>query len=281
MNTAHENAAVHMENVSFSREGQPVLENVSFSLAEGGFMAIIGPNGGGKTTLLKIMLGLLAPDTGVVRIFGSLPSMARANIGYVPQFSTIRQEFPATVLDMALMGAASRAKKGFSGAGRLWRTDNTAKDKALAVLRTLGIADLANTPIHALSGGQRQRLLVARALMGKTENEPFLLLLDEPTASTDSEGKGCFFEFIETLRGDVTMIIVSHELTLVSPFFDHVALVDKTLSVNPGRCTDTDVMRAFVGSHAPGCPVENILRHIPGCSCGAPHSGGRDSGEHA
>lgn len=265
-----------MENVRFSRDGQDVLENVSFSLKEGEFMAILGPNGGGKTTLLKLMLGLFEPDSGIIRVFGCPPEKARPDIGYVPQFSTIRQEFPATVLDMTLMGAAAQARTGPFGAGKLWNTDAAAREKAMAALEKIGIADLARSPLHALSGGQRQRLLVARALMGRNEKEPFLLLLDEPTSSIDAKGKGCFFEFLDTLRGDVTMVIVSHELGMVSPFFDHVALVNKTLSINPGSRPDTDVMRAFIGFHAPNCPVEGIIRHAPGCECdGHPASGAR------
>lgn len=272
--TIAENDAVSMENVCFSREGQTVLENVSFSLKNGEFMAILGPNGGGKTTLLKIMLGLFTPGRGAVRVFGASPEKMRASIGYVPQFSTIRQEFPATVLDMAMMGAASQDKTGFFGPAKLWGTNRDDKNKALGVLEKIGIADLAKSPIHALSGGQRQRLLVARALMGRKGTEPFLLLLDEPTASIDPEGKGCFFEFLDNLRGDVTMVIVSHELGMISPFFDHVALVNTTLSINPGPCADTDVMRAFIGLHSPNCPVESILRHSPGCGCDSPHTGG-------
>ncbi|CAK7070989.1 MAG: Vitamin B12 import ATP-binding protein BtuD [Desulfovibrio sp.] len=261
--------AVYLNDVCFTRDGQSVLEHVTFSLEDGGFMAILGPNGGGKTTLLKIMLGLFTPEHGDIRIFGVPPNEARPQIGYVPQFSTIRQEFPATVLDMALMGAAAPKTAHQSGFRRLWGTDTACRKKALAALDELGIADLANCSLHALSGGQRQRLLVARALMGRVENAPFLLLLDEPTASIDPEGKGCFFEVLDHLRGAVTMVIVSHELTMVSPFFDHVALVNKTLTINPGSCPDTDVMRAFIGTHAPNCPVESMLRHGPACGCEA------------
>lgn len=279
MSVSPENAAVYMENVNFSKEGQTVLKDVSFSLAEGDFMAIVGPNGGGKTTLLKIMLGLFAPDAGTVRVFGSAPHKAQAKIGYVPQFSTIRQDFPATVLEMTLMGAASQGNAGFFGSRKLWGTGDKARANALAALEKIGIADLADRPLHALSGGQRQRLLVARALMGHTGDEPFLLLLDEPTSGIDPEGKGCFFEFLDNLRKDITMVIVSHELAIVSPFFDHIALVNKTLTINPGSCPDTDVMRAFIGTHAPNCPIENIIRHTPGCDCASPHSSETPRGE--
>lgn len=261
--------AIVLEGVSFSREGDVVLDKVSLRVARGEFLAILGPNGGGKTTLLQIILGLLRPDSGTISIFGKHPALAREHIGYVPQFSTIRQEFPATVMDMTLMGAAGRETRGSRGRWTLWSGDKAAKEKALHLLDLVGIADLADNPIHALSGGQRQRLLLARALMGRNNDDPFLLLLDEPMASIDPRGKGCFFEFCGGLRRDITMVMVSHELSMASPFFDNVALVDKTLSLIPGNCLNSDVMRAFIGPHAPDCPVGLIVqRHEPVCGCG-------------
>ncbi|MDL2210559.1 ATP-binding cassette domain-containing protein [Desulfovibrio sp. OttesenSCG-928-O18] len=263
--------AVAVDAASFSREGETILDNVSLHVAEGDFLAVLGPNGGGKTTLLRLILGLLPPDSGTVRVFGNPPQEARANIGYVPQFSTIRQDFPATVLDMTLMGAATEKPRalsgGFFGRLNLWPRGAAARKKALAVLDLLGIADLAANPVHALSGGQRQRLLVARALMGRNEGEPFLLLLDEPTASIDPAGKGCFFEFLDGLRRDITMMVVSHELGMASPFFTHVALVNKTLTLTSGGCPGAEALRDFIGPHAPECPVSRLLRHAPGCGC--------------
>lgn len=263
--------AIAVDAVTFSREGETILDNVTLRVAEGDFLAVLGPNGGGKTTLLRIILGLLPPDSGTVRVFGKAPREARAHVGYVPQFSAIRQDFPATVLDMALMGAATdpprRAAAGLFGRLALWPGDAAARKKALAVLDLLGIADLAANPIHALSGGQRQRLLVARALMGRNEGDPFLLLLDEPTASIDPAGKGCFFEFLDSLRRDITMVVVSHELGMASPFFTHVALVNKTLTLTSGGCPGEEALRDFIGPHAPDCPVGRLLRRAPGRAC--------------
>lgn len=265
--------ALTLENISFSRDGEIVLDNVSLRVTPGEFLAVLGPNGGGKTTLLRIILGLLKPDAGTARIFGTEPHLARTRVGYVPQFSTIRQNFPATVLDMTLMGAASQERCGLFGGKSLWRRDAAAKKKALEILDLIGIADLAGHPIHALSGGQRQRLMVARALMGRDGDAPFLMLLDEPTASIDPQGKWCFFDFLGSLRGRITLVVVSHELAMASPFFNRVALVNKTLTVTPSGCPDTEIMRAFIGAHGPDCPVEFMIRHSPDCAGHTPHSG--------
>lgn len=258
-----------LENVSFSRGGDTILDSVSLRVGQGDFLAVLGPNGGGKTTLLRVILGLLKPDTGTVRIFGKAPGDARAHIGYVPQFSSIRQDFPATVMDMALMGAAGNKSALPRGRGRwrLWADDDAAREKAMSLLDHIGIADLADNPIHALSGGQRQRLLLVRALMGREEGSPFLLLLDEPTASIDPQGKGCFLEFCNELRRDITMVMVSHEMGMASPFFSNVALVNKTLTLLPESCPDSAALREFIGEHAPDCPVGQMVRHAPGCGC--------------
>jgi len=260
-------AAIRLDGVSFSHEGEPILENINLHVMSGDFLAILGPNGGGKTTLLRIILGLLPPDAGTVRIFGKEPGEARRHIGYVPQFSTIRQAFPATVMDMTLMGSAGLNAEGPWGRLNLWSKSAKARKRALEILDLIGIAELASNPIHALSGGQRQRLLLARALMGREEGTPFLLLLDEPTASIDPEGKDCFFEFCDRLRHDVTMVMVSHELGMASPFFSGVALVNRTLTLTDTTCPSSETLRTFIGLHAPNCPVNHMVRHSPGCSC--------------
>ncbi len=264
---------ISLENLCFSRQSEAVLENVSLRVDEGDFLAVLGPNGGGKTTLLRLIMGFLSADKGEVRVFGANPERVRSQIGYVPQFSAIRQEFPFTVLDMALMGAARYPAAApafrfnpFRG-GRLWPTDAAAARRAMETLDLLGIADIAQSPLHALSGGQRQRLLVARALMGRTGDAPFLLLLDEPTSSIDPQGKWCFYEFLGSLRSAVTIVVVSHELAIASPFFSRVALVNRTLTLAPPDCPSSEIMRTFIGVHAPDCPVGQSLRHRPDCGC--------------
>ncbi len=262
--------AISLENLWFSRGSETVLEDVSLRVDPGDFLAVLGPNGGGKTTLLRLILGLLRPERGTVRVFGTAPDAAREHIGYVPQFSAIRQEFPATVLEMALMGAAHAPKRtefSLFRKQRLWAADPPAVDRALRILDLLGIADIAGSALNALSGGQRQRLLVARALMGRQDGAPFLLLLDEPTASVDPHGKWCFYEFLGSLRGAITIVVVSHELSMASSFFSRVALVNRTLTLAPEGCRNSQVMRAFIGAHAPDCPVGQSVRHGPDCDC--------------
>ena len=253
--------AVVIDGLNFSRSGEDILQNVALCVGQGDFLAVLGPNGGGKTTLLRMILGLLEPDSGTVSVFGKPPSQARDQIGYVPQYSTMRPDFPATVLQLALMGA-SRAGSG----GSLWPEDKAAQEKALALMDVLGIADVAKRPASALSGGQRQRLLVARALMGRPDNKPFLLLLDEPTASIDPQGKFCFYEFLHNLRGEITILVVSHDISMASPFFSQVALVNRSLTLAPGGRPSLELMQSMLGAHAPDCPMGNLMQpEAPPC----------------
>ena len=271
---------IHLENVWFSHGADTVLEDVCLQVDQGDFLAVLGPNGGGKTSLLRLILGLLRPDRGLVRVYGHDPESMRPQIGYVPQFSSIRQEFPATVLELTLMGAAHyppAAGAGFWRNGRLWPSDTTAVEKAMKTLDLLGIADIAGSPLHALSGGQRQRVLVARALTGRAENAPFLLLLDEPTANIDPYGKWCFYEFLESMRGDITLMVVSHEISMASPFFNRVALVNRTLALAPEGRSPSEVMREFIEMHAPSCPIGQSLRHGPDCGCAEQEQEGRNT----
>lgn len=257
-NDSQNQPALAIAGLNFSRDGDSILQNVDLRVGQGDFLAVLGPNGGGKTTLLRLILGLLEPGSGSLAVFGKAPAEARAQIGYVPQYSTMRPDFPATVLQLALMGA-SRAGCG----GRLWPEDKAAKEKALALMDVLGIADVAERPASALSGGQRQRLLVARALMGRPENAPFLLLLDEPTASIDPQGKFCFYEFLHKLRGEITILVVSHDISMASPFFSQVALVNRTLTLAPGGRPSLELMQSMLGAHGPECPVGHLMQPEP------------------
>lgn len=270
--------AVEVAELCFAyADGDTVLDTVSFSVAQGDFLAIIGPNGGGKTTLLNLMLGLRKPERGSIRIFGVAPERMSSRIGYVPQFSTMRTDFPASVLELVLMGGACpNARAGG------WTTDAKAEERALAYLDILGLGGCAGLRVGTLSGGQRQRALVARALMGRPATVaeeisaqphpvPFLLLLDEPTASIDPEGKFCFYEFIGKLRGLVTVIVVSHDLFMVSPFFSRVVFVNKELTALEGNMLSPDNMNTLFGRHMHDCPVGDMQHaggamHYSGCS---------------
>ena len=149
-----------------------------------------------------------------------------------------------------------------------WGTHTKARQKALRLLETLGLSGLAGRPIGSLSGGQCQRAMAARALMAKPEpkqegeDTPFLLLLDEPTASIDPEGKHCFYDFLETLRGSCTIVLVSHDLSLASPYFTNIALVNRTLTMQPSKqLTPAGLMETF-GTHAHSCPIGALQRRL-------------------
>lgn len=278
---------VEINGLNFSRGCDPVLENVCLTVEPGEFLAIVGPNGGGKTTLLRLLLGLLRPDSGSLRVFGLAPGARSGQVGYVPQFSTMNPAFPASVLELVLMGAACPSPRGGN-----WSTRKAAQAIALEYLDTLGLADCARRPVSALSGGQRQRALVARALMSRPEqgesdcrgqaSSPFLLLLDEPTASIDPQGKFCFYEFLGKLRGSISLIVVSHDLLMGSPFFGSIAVVNKGLTRLPGNTLTPENLTILFGRHLHECPVADLqhggkaLHHSgcthPACAEGNPRS---------
>lgn len=213
---------IDLEKVSFSYDGFPVLEDATFSISQREFICMVGPNGGGKTTLLKLILGLLKPASGTVRVFGDPPERARHRIGYVPQHAMVDPEFPVTALDVALMGRIHKKRKfGLFGAG-----DKQAAREALAKME---LADCAARPFSALSGGQRQRVLIARALAG----DPELMLLDEPTSSLDLHVENEFYELMREINKQLTVIIVSHDVGFVTPFSTSVICVKKTVAIHP------------------------------------------------
>ncbi|MBI5895430.1 MAG: ATP-binding cassette domain-containing protein, partial [Desulfobacterales bacterium] len=167
---------IQAKDVWFAYNHENVLEGISFEVAPNDFVAMIGPNGGGKTTLLKLLLGLLDPTRGTVRIFGQPPRQVSDRVGYVPQHAAINPHFPVSVLDVVLTGCLKPGAK--------WpRTTPAQRRSAREALARMGVADLAERRVGDLSGGQRQRVFIARALVG----EPRILFLDEPTAGIDAE----------------------------------------------------------------------------------------------
>lgn len=195
---------IKFDNVSRSFGIGPVLEHVSFEINEGESTCLIGPNGGGKTTLLRLMLGLIKPSTGSVRVFGARPSKVRRRIAYVPQHIRFDPLFPVNALDIVLMGRLNHLHLG--------RYCNDCKATAYEALADAGLADVAHRPFADLSGGQRQRVLIARALACKPE----ILLLDEPTANIDLSVEARLLETLEQLRERMSIIMVSHDLDLIS-----------------------------------------------------------------
>jgi zinc transport system ATP-binding protein len=230
---------IELQDVSFAYGGVPVLEGVSFAVAAREAVCIVGPNGGGKTTLLRLLLGQLQPGSGSVRVFGRPPEDVRLRIGYMPQHIQYDPQFPATVTDIVLMGRLGRG--GVLGAlGWYCRGDRRA---ALDALTLVHLQDDARRPFAALSGGQRQRVLVARALCC----QPDLLLLDEPTANVDSLIEARLFEILRDLSGRMTVVIVSHDLGFVTNLVGSVICVNGKAVVHPTSQLTGELIREIYG----------------------------------
>lgn len=226
---------IDIQGLWFSYPNETVLEDVSFQISGNDFVAIVGPNGGGKTTLLKLILGLCLPDKGSISVFGSHPQRVRKRIGYMPQHSNVDPNFPATVMDVALMGRLGCANKLFA------RTDKTATRQALEMV---GMDSLVGRAFASLSGGQRQRVLIARALA----SEPELLLLDEPAANLDIGIEEELLGYLAKLSKQMTVVLVSHDLGFVSSFVRRVVCVNRRVVVHPVHDITGEVIREVYGS---------------------------------
>jgi len=212
---------LEIENLTFNYDSVNVLENINLSLNEKDFLAIIGPNGGGKSTLLKLILGILQIKNGKITINGQSPSQQLFHIGYVPQNTNINTSFPIKVIEIVLMGHINE-KKPLFGYG---------KDEitcAMGALAQVGMQEFANAKIGSLSGGQRQRVMIARALC----NNPSLLLLDEPTASIDVDGQKQIYELLKELNRYMTIVVVSHDISVTLNYANKVAYINKFLTLH-------------------------------------------------
>ncbi len=216
--------AAELCNVCFAHvRGIPVLADVDLIIGRGERLAVVGPNGGGKTTLLRLLLGLLEPDSGRVEVLGRPPCEARRRLGYVPQHSSIDVTVPASALDVVLMGCLRRSPWGL----RFGRRD---RQLAQAALDRVGLSAMADRRLCELSGGQCQRVLIARALI----SEPELLLLDEPTSAVDAENEAAILTSLVDL-GDTTLVLVSHDAELVATHCDRVVHVHRQIRPMPRR----------------------------------------------
>jgi zinc transport system ATP-binding protein len=237
-------AALELHDVGFSFRETPVLEGVSLTLRGNEYLAILGPNGGGKTTLLKIVLGLLRPHRGTVRVLGKTPAQAHGEVGYVPQQVGFDRDFPIRVRDLVLMGRLG---------ARRWLRPYGPRDCELALraLERVEMSELAERPISALSVGQLQRALIARALA----LEPRLLLLDEPMASLDERIGRSLWELIEELSHEMSVVLVSHDIGAISRYVRSVACLNRRLISHPSKELTPEILEATYG-----CPVE-LLAH--------------------
>ena len=238
---------VSVQHVYAGYEGEDVLEDINLSVRQGDFVGLMGPNGGGKTTLLKVLLGLIEPTRGTVRLLGRSVQKARHLIGYVPQLVEFDREFPISARDVVRMGRLAHRT--------LFRhytaEDDSIVDEALASVEMLDLRDRA---IGELSGGQRQRIYIARALAGKPE----VLLLDEPTANIDSRVSSSVFELLRDLNREVTIILISHDTAAMSSYVKTVGCLNRRLFYHGEQELTPDVLQL-----AYQCPVDLIAHGVP------------------
>jgi len=239
--------AVDIQDLWFSYQEHWVLQEVNLTVRKCDFLAILGPNGSGKTTLLKLMLGILKPVRGRIELFGAEPQTVVDRIGYVPQDIHFNKGFPISVFDTTLMGRLGHVK-------RAWRYSAQDRARAHQALAKVGMWEHRHRLLGTLSGGQRQRVFIARALAA----DPEILFLDEPTASVDREFQTELYEFLRELNKTVTIIVVSHDLSVLSSYIKSVACVNQKLFYH-----DAAEITAEMLDMAYHCPVELVAHGLP------------------
>jgi len=228
---------IELRGVSFRYGRRLILEDIDLRVEAGEFLGLVGPNGGGKSTLLKIILGLLPPSRGRVEVLGRPPEEGRRELGYVPQFALFPRDFPITVLDAVLLGRLGKTR--WIGP---WRRSD--REIAQRVLKECEIAHLAGRSLDTLSGGQMQRVLVARALA----SEPWILLLDEPTANVDLRGEKDIFDLFRALNERMTIVVVSHDIAFISEYVGRVACLNRTLVCHRAADISGDLVQELYGA---------------------------------
>jgi zinc transport system ATP-binding protein len=240
--------AIEIEGLSFAYSSDiPVLTDVRLSVWPLDSACIVGPNGGGKTTLIKLLLGLLTPNSGSIRVFGQAPAESRTRIGYVPQHARYDACFPISALEVVCM-----ARLGRSLSGRYTKQD---KQTALDALASVQLADLARRPFAALSGGQRQRVLIARALASGGD----ILILDEPTASLDRESEQQLLALLAELNQQLIVLMVTHEVGFSSTFFKRIICVNNKVYVHPTSALTGELIQEMYGGDL------RMIRHDHRC----------------
>uniref|UniRef100_UPI004055D00F metal ABC transporter ATP-binding protein n=1 Tax=Candidatus Electronema sp. TaxID=2698783 RepID=UPI004055D00F len=244
-------AVIEIRDLRFSYSHEiPVLSDVRLDIWPQDSACIVGPNGGGKTTLVKLMLGLLEPDSGSIRIGGQTPAEARTRIGYVPQYARYDACFPISALEVVCM-----ARLGGTFSGRYTKQD---KQAAMDALAAVSLADLARRPFSALSGGQRQRVLIGRALASGGD----ILILDEPTANLDRESEQQLLALLAELNKERIVLMVTHEVGFSSTFFKRIICVNNQVYVHPTSALTGELIREMYGGDL------RMIRHDHRCCPG-------------
>ncbi len=228
-------------------DDEDVLRDVDLEVYERDFIGLLGPNGGGKTTLFRVLLGLLEPREGTVRIFGKPVKEGRRHIGYVPQYIEFDREFPIRVWDVARMGRLSHS--------RLARRFTSADDEVVcSALESVGMLEFRERHVGDLSGGERQRVYIARALA----SEPDVLLLDEPTASVDPKARTSIYELLRELNEHMAIVISSHDVGVVSAYVKTVGCINRHLFYHHDEKLTSEMLE-----FAYQCPVEMVAHGVP------------------
>ncbi len=259
MNESHTSAitkepvsALHVEHLGVRFGPVVALDDVCLDVADGEYLGIIGPNGGGKTTFLRAVLGLIPSYSGSLSIYGETAGKSsgksRTSIGYVPQSAAVDKQFPIMVRDVVLMG---RLKSRIT---LLQRFSHEDRELADSMLEEVGIADLAERQISALSGGEFQRMLIARALAV----QPRLLLLDEPTASVDANSRFQIYQLLNRLHERMTILLVTHDMLAISTHVRSLACLNSKLVYHGRPELSEDSVRDMYG-----CPVDLVAHGLP------------------
>jgi zinc transport system ATP-binding protein len=239
---------IDIEKLTFRYGEHPALDGISLQVKSGEFLGVIGPNGGGKTTLLRVLLGLEKTHEGSVRVFGVDPARSHAwrrRVGVVPQHRDLPMRFPIRAREVVELGTY------MVGGPELSKTER--RQWVEEALETVGASDFARKPLRELSGGQKQRIFVARALVHKPE----LLLLDEPTVGVDAAGQDLMLEWIARWRQEkgITVVLVTHDVGVIAPLADQLACLNGQLHFHgrPDHLTGADIQKAY------GCPAEVVF----------------------